>query len=68
MSKINVQRIGTTQWYFENEGPENKRKKLANAIFAVKRSIFVRYVNFKNWHLQFYQKKLTIILKLMCDL
>ena len=43
-------------------------KKLAKTFLAVKRSIFVRFVNFKNWHLQIYQTKLAICLKLMCDL
>ena len=43
-------------------------KKLENAFFAVKRSIFFRFKNFKNWHLQIYQTKLTIWLKLLCDL
>ena len=42
--------------------------KLENAFFAVKSSIFVRFENFKNWHLQNYQTKLTICVKLMWDL
>ena len=41
--------------------------KLENAFFAVNRSIFVRFENFKNWHLQNYQTKLTICVKLMWD-
>ena len=45
-----------------------RRKKLEDAFFAVKCSIFVRFGNLKNWHLQIYQTKLTIWLKLMCDL
>ena len=35
-------------------------------IFAVKRSILLRFSNFKNWHLQNRQTKLTICLNLMC--
>ena len=42
-----------------------RRKKLEDAFFAVKCSIFVRFGNLKNWHLQIYQTKLTICLKLM---
>ena len=41
MSKINVQHIGTTQWYLQNERPEKKENPLANAFFAVKRSILL---------------------------
>ena len=43
-------------------------KKLANDIFAVKCSILLRFSNFKNWHLQNYQTKLTICLNLMWEL
>ena len=43
-------------------------KKLENDIFAVKRSILLRSSNFKNWHLQNYQTKLTICLNFMCAL
>ena len=68
MSKINVRHIGTAQWYLQNDGPEKKENPLANAFFAVKHSILLRFVNFKNWHLQNYQTKLTICLKLMWDL
>ena len=42
--------------------------KLEDAFFAVKRSIFVRFENLKNWHFQNYQTKLTICVKLMWDL
>ena len=73
MSKIIVRHIGTAQWYLQNEGPEKriiqKRKNpLENAFFAVKRSILLRFVNFKNWHMQIYQTKPTICLKLIWDL
>ena len=39
MSKINVGRIGTAQWYLENEEPEKKENPLLDAINP---SIFVR--------------------------
>ena len=66
MSKINVRHTWTAQWDIQNEGPKKKKENpLANAFFAVKHSILLRFVNFKNWHLQNYQTKLTICLKLM---
>ena len=39
--------------------------KISKCIFAVKRSIFVWFENFKKRHLQSYQIKLTICLKFM---
>ena len=73
MSKIKVRHIGTAQWYLQNEGPEKKdnpkkENPLENAFLAVKRSILLRFVNFKNWHLQIYQTKPTICLKLLWEL
>ena len=71
MSKIGVGLIGTAQRYLENYG-ENWlsfwENEFANAFFAAKRSILVRFVNLKNWHLHLYQTKLTICLKFMWDL
>ena len=46
----------------------NWLNKLENAIFAVKRSILLRFSDFKNWHLQNYQTKLNLCVKLMYDL
>ena len=61
LTKIRMQILG-------QKLERNCLKKLVNAIFAVKRSILLRFSNFKNWHLQIYQTKLTICLNLMCDL
>ena len=39
MSKINVQLIGTAQWYYENDGPKKKENPLLDALNP---SIFVQ--------------------------
>ena len=52
MSKIYVGLLGTAQWSLENEGPEKKGKfgaKLKQmCFFSLKRSILLRFANFKN--------------------
>ena len=71
MSKIYVGHLGTAQWSLENEGPEKKEsleQNLSKCLFSLKRSILLRFANLKNWHLQNYQIKLTICLKLTWDL
>ena len=67
MSKINVRHIGTAQWYLQNERPRKKENPLANALFAVKHTILLRFVIFKNWHLQIYQTKKVICGKFIWD-
>ena len=60
LTKIRMQILG-------QKLERNCLKKLVNAIFAVKRSILLWFSNFKGWHLQIYQTKLTICLNFMCD-